>query len=84
VAGGTAESVEHRNDYHRDSYDEEGVLSRILAGLLAPESFEGSQHDEHLELQGTKLGLDSYGKFSAFCEAAQDDEPGQSSDRRVT
>jgi hypothetical protein len=60
VAGGTAERIEHRNDHHCDSYDEQGVLRRILAGLLPPESFEGSQHDEHLELRGTELGLDSY------------------------
>jgi hypothetical protein len=38
----TAENVEHRNNHHRDSYDEQGVLRRILTGLLAPESFEST------------------------------------------
>jgi hypothetical protein len=65
VAGGTTERVEHRDDHHCDSYDEEGVLRRILAGLLAPESFEGSQHDEHLGLRGLNLALIP-SKFSAF------------------
>jgi hypothetical protein len=65
VARGTTERVEHRNDHHSDSYDEEGVFRRILAGLLAPESFEGSQHDEHLELRGLHLALIP-SKFSAF------------------
>jgi hypothetical protein len=41
-----AESVEHRNNHHRDSYDEQGIFRRILTGLLPPESFERSEHDE--------------------------------------
>jgi hypothetical protein len=42
MASRAAESVEHCNNHHRDPYDEQGILRRILTGLLAPESFEST------------------------------------------
>jgi hypothetical protein len=57
VTGGTAESEERSDDDQANSYDEECIFSRILTGLLTPESLEDTQHDLHLELPGTLLGL---------------------------
>ena len=57
VTGGTAESVERCDDDQANSDDEECIFSRILTGLLTPESLEDTQHDLHLELPGTLLGL---------------------------
>jgi hypothetical protein len=72
----TTEGVKDGNDYQCDAHDEQGVLRCILTGLLPPESFESTQHEEHLDLRGRGLTCFLEGtsrKLSAFQLAAQGD-----------
>jgi hypothetical protein len=57
---GTAEGVENGNNNEGNSDYKEGILRGILSRLLSPEPFEGGQHGNTFDSEGT-LGI-------RFCE----------------